>query len=274
MTPLQGECETLGMGEAIYLPVTEPGEVVALLDELPLAVDRDNFVSFVTGFPRRYLVNTPRLEIVKHFLLRQNLGDKQVISSLSPENGSWKLLLLTRDRRELFSRITGTLSCFGMDITLAEAFSNANSMVLDTFVFGDPHDHLHSRKGRETFQHLVEDVVEGRREMEALFREHLEEVPFDEYDVKKIEFDNDIHPTSTRVTMHCRDHIGLTYLLSDCISKEGYSIEMAYVSVAGNASEQQYYVQNGREKLTAEMQLSLSWKVKNLGQELSAVYSG
>ena len=135
LTLPDGGCETLDMGEAIYLPITEPEEIVALLDELPLAVDRDSFVGFVRGFPRGYLVNTPRLEIVKHYLLRQNLGDKQVISSLSPQNGFWRLLLLTRDRRKLFSRITGTLSCFGMDISLAEAFSNANSMVLDTFMF-------------------------------------------------------------------------------------------------------------------------------------------
>lgn len=273
LTLPDGGCETLGMGEAIYLPITEPEEVAALLDELPLAVDRDSFVGFVRGFPRGYLVNTPRLEIVKHYLLRQNLGDKQVISSLSPQNGSWRLILLTRDRRKLFSRITGTLSCFGMDISLAEAFSNANSMALDTFIFRDPHDHLHDRTGRETFQHLVEEVVEGSRDVKGLFREHLEEVPFADFDVMEIAFDNDIHPASTKITMLCRDHIGLTFLLSDCLAREEYSIQMAYVSTVEGRSEQQYYVQHNGEKLTAEMQLDLSWKLNNLGEQLAVEYS-
>ncbi len=265
-----GDAKLIGMTEAIYLPVTEKREITALLDELPLAVDREHFIQFVLGFPRRYLVNTARLEIVKHYLLGENLGERNVISSLYFQEGFWKLILLTRDRERLFSRITGTLSCFGMDIRSAEAFSNANLLVLDTFLFADPHGHLEQRVSRDDFQHLVEEVVEGKRDIELLLRQHLDEVAFDKYEVMEAGFDNEIHPSCTRLRVVCRNHVGLTYLLSHCISTEGFSIEMAYVGTTPDTSEQQYYIQRQGGKLTEAMQADLKRKLESLAEAASS----
>ena len=269
LTPLDLECETLPVSEGIYLPITDDREINALVDELPIAVNREHFVGFVRGFPRSYLVNTPRVELVKHYLLRESLGDKKVISSLYRQQGPWKLDLITRDRRRLFSNITGTLSCFGMNITSAMAFSNDNLVVLDTFVFLDPHDHLGESKARESFQHLVEEVVEGTTEIQQLLAEHWSDVPFAEYKPFEVDADNVSHPRMTRLSLNCRDHVGLAYLLSDCIGSQGFSIEMAYIETEGAFSRQQYYICSDGNKLEPEQLEELRVKLFHLGEHLA-----
>ena len=64
------------MLDSLSSPITETLEVEALLDELPIAVERGHFIDFVRGFPRKYLVTTPRVEIVKHYFLMEGLKEK------------------------------------------------------------------------------------------------------------------------------------------------------------------------------------------------------
>ena len=57
------------------------------------------FQEFILGFPRSYLSNTLRLEIVKHYLLTESLGSQTSIAYLcAADEGLWKLVLVTRDR--------------------------------------------------------------------------------------------------------------------------------------------------------------------------------
>jgi [protein-PII] uridylyltransferase len=245
------------VSEAIYLPITELGEIYALLDELPLAVDRDHFVRFVRGFPRRYLLNTARLEIVKHYLLGETLGKRSVISSLYPQDGAWKLVLIALDRERLFAKIAGTLACYRLDIKGAEAFANANGIALDTFLLSDPGGHLKHSSSRDTLLHLAEEIVSGVRSVEDLLGEHRDELPFADYDPLQVRFDNETHPKATQLLLKCRDHLGLAYLLSDRISKVGCSIEMAYIETVGDFSEENYYLTCEGRKLSEEQQVHL-----------------
>jgi UTP:GlnB (protein PII) uridylyltransferase len=229
------------VSEAIYLPITELGEIYALLDELPLAVDRDHFVRFVRGFPRRYLLNTARLEIVKHYLLGETLGKRSVISSLYPQDGAWKLVLIALDRERLFAKIAGTLACYRLDIKGAEAFANANGIALDTFLLSDPGGHLKHSSSRDTLLHLAEEIVSGVRSVEDLLGEHRDELPFADYDPLQVRFDNETHPKATQLLLKC----------------VACSIEMAYIETVGDFSEENYYLTCEGRKLSEEQQVHL-----------------
>ena len=101
------------------------------------ALDAARFMGFARGFPKRYLEKTPPLEVVRHYGLMEALGRRAVITSLAREGALWQLCVVARDRSFLFARIAGSLSAFGMNIVAAEAFANANALVLDTFRFAD-----------------------------------------------------------------------------------------------------------------------------------------
>jgi len=206
------------------LPITEPREVAAFLQRVPLAVDRGRFSDFVMGFPQRYLAATAAAEVLKHFMLMEALRDKAVISSVSREGMLSKLLLVARDRSALFSRIAGTLSSFGLDIVGAEAFANANQLVLDTFTFVDSGESLADDGQRRQFQVLLEEVVEGKVDLAPQLEDRLVPVRRDlAREALEVTFDDDAHPDATAVGIKGRDHFGLLYLVTRSFAQGGYN---------------------------------------------------
>jgi [protein-PII] uridylyltransferase len=251
------------------LPIEDPGEVQTFLRDLPLLLDR-KFVDFVLGFPRKYLAGTPRTEIVKHYALMAGLGARPVISSLAREAALWKLSLITRDRRFLFARIAGALSCAGMNIVAAEAFANASDVVLDTFRFADPERRFEVDEERRRFQGFLEDAVVGTVELEPLLRPRLaslSQAPGERLDVR---LDDDSHPTATRLRLDCRDRFGLLYLVSREISAAGGDIEMASVQTPGERVHDEFYLTRGGKKLDAAAQADLSARLARLGERYFA----
>lgn len=246
------------------LPIADPAEVQAFLRGLPLALDRE-FTRFVLGFPRKYLALTPRAEIVKHYGLMASLGTKAVISSLARDGEHWKLSLVTRDRKALFSRIAGTLTCHGMNITAAEAFANASAVVLDTFRFTDDERHFDEDAQRRTFQGFLEDAVEGKVALEPLLRERLGRLAPVPEAALAVEMDNDSHPSATRVRLECRDRFGLLYVVSRCISEAGLDIEVASVQTAGARVHDEFYVTQAGGFLGGQARDDLARRLADLG---------
>lgn len=259
------------MQDPLYLPVSDEKEIVTLAEELPLAVDRQHFKSFVLGFPRKYLVSTPRMEIVKHYLLMEGLQGRPVISSISSEGNLWRMILVTRDRRALFSRSAGTLSCFGMNIVSAEAFANANLLVLDTFLVRDPEKHFAQEKQRRDFQQFLEDILESKIELEPVLRKRWPQVDVEEDEQFEVELDNAAHPSATRLTLRGRDHFGLLYLVSRCIAQMGCNIEIASIETVGDRVHDQFYLTREGSKLDQEWQLQLQQRLARLGSEFRRV---
>jgi [protein-PII] uridylyltransferase len=237
------------MVDDLYVPVNDATEIERVLVGFPAVVDRTQFVAFVQGFPKRYLVQTPKVEIVKHFLLAQSLSGHRIITALAEEKGRWKLSVLTRDRSFLFAQISGTLSCFGMNIVTAEAFANAHEIVLDTFYFEDPAEKFQDTGERQIFQDLLEDIVSGTLELEPMLESLWPDI--DSWQEKRLEvnFDNEALRSSTLMGLRCRDRFGLLYLISHFLSAQGYSIEMAYIRTEDHEADDEFYLRINGQKL-------------------------
>jgi [protein-PII] uridylyltransferase len=236
------------MSDTRLLPVIAAEEVEAFARRLPFAVDREAFLRFALGFPRAYLASTPPTEVVRHFALMGSLGSRGVISSLSQEGDRWKLSIMARDRHALFARIAGALSCFGMNIVSAEAFANANSLILDTFRFADGQAHFSDGGERRHFQVFLEEVVEGKLDVETELRKHPEAwAPQGE--PLSLEWDDDSHPAFTRLCVAGRDHFGLLYRIARSISEQGIDIQMAYIETPGESVRDEFYLTRTEHRL-------------------------
>lgn len=233
------------------MPIREPEEVKAFLRRLPLAVDAERFTRFVLGFPHKYLAGTRPVEIVRHYALMESLGTRSVVSSIAREHALWKMCLVARDRRFLFARIAGSLGCFGQNIVAAEAFTNANALVLDTFSFSDREGRFSEEGERRRFQAFLEGVIEGREDLEAALRERLETVSAPDPTLA-IEWDDEAHPSATRLRLRGRDRLGLLYLVSRRLSEAGCSIEMAFIETPGDEVRDEFFLTFGGGKLTPE----------------------
>jgi [protein-PII] uridylyltransferase len=249
------------------LPILEPREVNAFLQRVPMAVDRGHFADFVLGFPHKYLAATPAAEVLKHYMLMEALRDKAVISSLSREASLSKLCLVARDRSALFSRLAGALSSFGMDIVGAEAFANANSLVLDTFTFADPRSRFADDGERRQFQVFLEHVVEGKEDVAPRLEDRLPAVRRAlAAEPLLAAFDDEIHPEATAVTVSGANHFGLLYLLSRSFSEGGYNIEIALVETPDQRVRDQFLLTRDGGKLTEAMKADLAARIEGLGR--------
>jgi UTP:GlnB (protein PII) uridylyltransferase len=250
------------------LPMVEAREVGAFLQRVPLAVDRGHFIEFALGFPHKYLAGTPAAEVLKHYMLMEALRDKPVISSLSGEGALRRLCLVARDRRALFSRLAGTLSSFGMDIVGAEAFANANSLVLDTFTFVDPRNRFAEDTERRQFQVFLEHVVEGKEDVAPKLEERLAPVRQALRDEPlEVVFDDDVHPDATAAVVSGPNHFGLLYLLSRSFSEGGFDIEIAVVETPDERVRDEFYLTRDGGKLTSALKQDLATRIAALGGE-------
>src|SRR6266545_5517272 len=217
-------------GSDLARPIVDPAEVASFLRGLPLAMD-PGFARFVLGFPRKYLAETPRAEVVKHYALAGSLGAKPVISSLARADSLWKLCVITRDRRFLFSRIAGALSSSGMDIVAAEAFANASAVVLDTFRFRDDEGRFEDDALRRRFQVFLEEAVEGKADLEPALRQRRERrrtsPPAAGF---AVEMGDEPGLGATRLRLSGPDRFGLLYLFTRRLSEAGADIALATIA--------------------------------------------
>jgi [protein-PII] uridylyltransferase len=235
----------------LEIPITDPAEIAAFVRGLPLAMD-PGFAHFVLGFPRKYLEETPRAEVVKHYALAGSLGAKPVISSLARGELLWKLCVITRDRRFLFSRIAGALSCFGMDIVAAEAFANASAVVLDTFRFRDDERRFDDSALRRRFQVFLEEAVEGKADLEPLMKERLEQKGGPPVTAFEVEMEDEPRLDATRLRLHGPDRFGLLYLFSRRLSEAGADIALAAIETDSGRVRDEFLLTRDGHALGAE----------------------
>jgi [protein-PII] uridylyltransferase len=244
-------------------PIVTPEQVESFLRGLPFAMDRSGFLRFALGFPTRYLATTPAPEVVRHYALQESMGSRPVISSISRDGELWKLNIVAKERRALFSRIAGALSCSGMNIVSAEAFANASSLILDTFRIADGEARFQDPGERRRFQVFLEDVVEGKTDIEAELRKHPE-ILAPQTEPLSVEWDETAHPTATRLSVGGRDRRGLLYRLSRTISEAGVNIETAYIETPGEQVRDEFFLTRDGRKLDANEKAALATSLEGL----------
>ena len=255
-------------------PITDPAEVAAFVRDLPLAMD-PGFARFILGFPHRYLKETPRAEVVKHYALAGSLGAKPVISSLArggsggaeetpqlnerarihsarAKDSLWKLSVITRDRRFLFSRIAGALSSAGMDIVAAEAFANASAVVLDTFRFRDDEGRFEDDALRRRFQVFLEQAVEGTVDLEPLLKERFEAKGRPVLAGFEVEMQDEPDLHATRLRLEGPDRFGLLSSFSRRLSEAGADIALAEIETEGGRVRDEFLLTRDGDALGAE----------------------
>jgi hypothetical protein len=259
------------MIDPLDLPVVDPAELARFVDGLPLALDRPRLSEFLGGFPRRYFAQTPRVDIVKHFALMEGLRTRSAISALSRSGELWRLEIMCRDRRFLFSRITGALSCHGLNIRSAEAFANRGGLVLDTFRFADPGAALERDTSRRDLQVFLERAVQGLLELDALL---LGLAPAPGAARLELAFDDEAHPSATRLSLAGPDFLGLLYRVSRAISEAGCDIEMAHVRTPGDRAQDDFYLTHAGAKLDAARRAELEQRLVRLFEARPAAAPG
>ena len=138
--------------------------VVALLPG-----QKEEVREFLDGFPERYVLTRTPEQVRTQFKMASRFAEDSVQLEFRYAPTVSELTLVTRDRPQLFATVAGALAAWGMNIVTADAFSNRQWVVVDTFRFTDTFRTLEMNASEhEAFVKSVHDVLTGEVSLEKL----------------------------------------------------------------------------------------------------------
>ncbi len=266
---------TLGLADDQYTqqPALEKDiEEIARL--LPPKTPSQGIRDFLDGFPRQYLKSTPKMQIADHFLLSRQLASRPMVMHLGKSGTVYEVLVMTADRPFLFSKITGVLSYFGMNIVRGQAFSNRHGTIFDLIAFEDPERYFQKNPSEiDHFAKVLSDVISGSADLKKLLDRKFTSVVFKQkksFVPTTIHFENDFSKRCTIMEILTHDAFGLLYRISSVISSHGCNIEVALITTEGHRAIDVFYITREGQKLSPELEEKLQ---HDLEAALSTVVS-
>jgi [protein-PII] uridylyltransferase len=254
---------TLGLADDQYTqqPALE-NDIAEIASLLPRNTSLQNLRDFFDGFPRQYLKNTRKKQIADHFLLSRKLADQPMAMHLARNGSVYDLLVMTADRPGLFSKITGVLSYFGMNIVRAQAFSNRHGTIFDLFSFEDA-SHYFEKNPTEIdhFSKLLNEVIDGKTQLSTLLERKFKSVMFRQKRgaavPTAVHFDRGFSARCTIMELVAQDAFGLLYRIASVISARDCNIEVALIATEGHRAIDVFYITRQGGKLSPELESQL-----------------
>jgi [protein-PII] uridylyltransferase len=246
--------------QRMYLAGEDTSQLERLVPTGEDAVEAERFRNFLDGFPRRYLLTHSSTEISAHYRMYRRLGHSPAEISITKRDQYYELVLVTKDRPFLFTKVVGTISSWGMNILKADACANHNGIVLDTLRFSDRFqtlDHNPSEILRLKQQLLA--AISGELDVAALMKRkfHPEKRPPKVSVDTRIHLDNECSSHSTVVEIVALDRPGLLYDISSTFAEHDFNIEVGLIDTEGGSATDVFYVTQNGSKLTASRQNEL-----------------
>ena len=139
----------------------------------------------------------------------------------------------------------------------AEAFSNAQGIVVDTFAFSDPHRTLELNPSEvDRLRGIVRKVVEGKQDAAKLLRGRPKPLlPSRAARLKpRVVLNNDASDSATLIEIVAEDRAGLLYDLARAISGAGCDIEVVLIDTEAHKALDVFYVTYQGKKLESAIQ--------------------
>jgi [protein-PII] uridylyltransferase len=200
------------------------------------------------GMSDRYVRTTLPQRMAAHLRLIERLKEEPVATELFHygDLGASDLCVVTQDVPGLFALIAGTLAAHGVNILSAQIETRADGVAVDTFHVNDPTGEAILDKPR--WEAVTEDLTRtlgGALTVEGLFAARRHGAPRPEAGPPgpaRVTVDNSLSDTRTVVEVRAPDRLGLLYLITRALAREGVNIATAKIATDLDQALDTFYV--------------------------------
>ncbi len=227
---------------------------------------KKEFGSLVDILPSCYLLYAPLEELKPEINKLKTFKEKSLpfLLDISKRKDLFKILVITKDRPELFVRLTGIFTLHHLDVRLARIFTLEDDTVLDIFEVHSPCGEIIKDELEKTFK----DLILQNLDLETRLKETRPLFSSIKKPSKTVNFQvsiNNVHSDFfTIIEVYAPDKRGLLYYLAKAISIWPLNIERAFISNKEDLVSDVFYVRTPEgEKLSDEETESLEKYLRN-----------
>lgn len=210
---------------------------------------------FLKKVPKKYLLSYSIYQILYHIKVAYRARNKEIFIThrYIRKTKSYMVTICTRDQIRLFSRITGVLSYFGLNIVSADIFTRSDGMAIDTIYFTS--NFALTRYDWEKVKKMMYEVIRGETDLEDKLRQKMKAI--EQHSRPHITFDNELLSDYTVAYIKAQDRIGLLYNVTGAFSDMGLTIKYSKIMTeGGTAIDTFYFTDMAGRKVLDEIVLS------------------
>ena len=230
------------------------------IDLLPATERSAELIQFLEGLPTRYFRTHSLQEIHAHCSLGRRYATLGAAVEVTSHKGYYLATILAADKPGLFANMSGALASFGMSIVKAEAFANAQRMVLDQFRFIDPLRSLELNPTEmDRLRRTLERVILGTEDVNVLLKRRRP-APRPSRGARVLplfRFNNEASEEATLVDFVGEDRPGLLYDLASAFASAACNIELVLIDTEAHRALDVFYVTRNGQKLDDRAQNEL-----------------
>jgi [protein-PII] uridylyltransferase len=219
----------------------------AMIDKLRKSLPPEIVSEYAEHLPDRYLSCYSLEEIAHHIEMARSVEKELLIADWKIEKEiQAKVIICTKDRYGLFSKITGSMFLNRLNVLEAQIHTWENGIALDTFWVEDVTEDMERRL--QQFKKDLKEILSGKVPLKDLLSKRNESngikdkiIPRVSGEVKINNEDSDFY---TIVEVTGEDRLGILYEITQALTDHGCDIHFARISTLGNRIVDVFYVQD------------------------------
>ncbi|MGB6291228.1 MAG: ACT domain-containing protein, partial [Desulfobulbales bacterium] len=194
-----------------------------------------------------YLLSFPPEVIVEHITQAKKLKKQEVLFSHEPNKESWSILVMTKDRPGLLTRIFGVLALHNLNVLAAKIFTWADGTAVDTIEVSSAISESYDGQDWTAMENELHLAIQQRLGLEFRLSRKLAPLRNKPQGVQqrlaaKVKIDNRASELYSVIEVFSEDRIGILYDITKTLSDFGISIYRARISSKADQVVDVFYV--------------------------------